>query len=150
MQSLQPIGVQNPAASVKNGRADIAHLWQLNKAFYVDNPRGSHIAALSVLRVILQTLSHEELNFLFKKNIMDAASLESVINGIYVKPSLSQMIKTLVRGFIHPAILAKLSRANSEGNRMLSHYKKYPPVYDAVKYAKWKKKADELFRIASE
>jgi len=137
-------------SSVKKGKADISTLWGLNKAFYLDNPRGSNIAALSALRVILQTLSHEELNFLFNKDIMDEASLESAINGVYVKPSLQQMIKTLTRGITHPSTLATLSRANSEGNKMLAHYKKYPAVYDSEKYAAWKKKADELFTMSSE
>lgn len=136
-------------ASVKNGKADIAHLWGLNRAFYLDNPRGADIAALSVLRVILQTLSHEELNFLFKKDIMDEVSLENAINGVYVKPSLSQMIKTLTRGIIHPSTLVKLSRASSEGNRMHAHYKKFPAVYDSENYLLWKKKADGLFSEAS-
>ncbi len=137
-------------ASADKGKADISTLWGLNKAFYLDNPRGSHIAALSALRVILQTLTHEELNFLFKKDIMDEASLESAINGIYVKPSLRQMIKTLTQGIIRPSTLATLSRAASEGNRMLAHYKKYPAVYDSEKYAEWKKRADEIFTLSSE
>jgi len=137
-------------ASVEKGEARITTLWGLNKAFYLDNPRGADIAALSLLRVILQTLSHEELNFLFNKDIMDEVSLESAINGIYVKPSLSQMIKTLTRGITHPSTLATLSRASSEGNRMHAHYKKFPPVYDAEKYAEWKKRADAIFRMSSE
>ncbi|PKL18117.1 MAG: hypothetical protein CVV49_07685 [Spirochaetae bacterium HGW-Spirochaetae-5] len=137
-------------ASANKGRADISTLWGLNKAFYLDNTRGSHIAALSALRVILQTLTHEELNFLFNKDIMDEASLESAINGVYVKPSLRQMIKTLTRGITHPSTLATLSRANSEGNKMLAHYKKYPAAYDSEKYAEWKKGADEIFHEAPE
>jgi flavin-dependent dehydrogenase len=136
-------------SSVKKGKADISTLWGLNKAFYLDNPRGSNIAALSVLRVILQTLIHEELNFLFRKDIMDEVSLESAINGVYVKPSLSQMIKTLTRCLSRPSTLAKLSRASSEGNRMFAHYKKYPAEYDALKYAEWKMRADEIFHEAS-
>jgi len=137
-------------ASVKNGKADVSLLWGLNKAFYLDNPRGSHIAALSILRVILQTLTHEELNFLFRKDIMDEKSLESAINGIYEKPTLSQMFKTLTRGIIRPSTLIKLSRASSEGNKMLAHYSRYPAAYDAKKYTEWKKIADEIFQTASE
>ncbi len=137
-------------ASVKTGKAGIADLWKLNKAFYLDNPRGSNIAALSALRVILQTLTHEELNFLFKKDLMDEKSLESAINGVYVKPSLSQIIKTLIRGITRPTTLAKLSRATSEGNRMFAHYKNFPPEYNAIKFADWKNKADKIFHEAYE
>ncbi len=135
-------GVISEAALEK--RNDLDKLWALNKKFYLDSSRGASFAALSELRIMLQTLSHEELDFLFSKDLLDAATLQDAINGIFTPPSIVKKIKAFKSGLSSPNILLKLNRAVGKAERVYKHYHSYPPTWDAAVYDQWKNKAIEL------
>jgi hypothetical protein len=90
-------------------------LWPCNYVWF--SGRGSHFAALSALKDILQDLSHEEISFLMKKGIMNSQMLTPAINGVFKGPDIAAMARTLVNGISRPGLLLKLNRANSVGKR---------------------------------
>lgn len=134
------------AAAAREGRHDLAKLWDINKKFYLDHDRGASFAALSALRTALQDLGHDNLNFLLRKDIMDRETLENAVNGIFNPPRLETKIKSLLRGLFKPSVLLKLNKAVATSTKIYQHYKHYPPVWDPPAFERWRRKTEKLFR----
>jgi digeranylgeranylglycerophospholipid reductase len=129
----------------KKGYAGIDALWSYNRRWFADSGRGANLAALGALKNILQDLSHEELAFLIKQDILSGEMLTPSINGIFYTPGPVDMIKTLVRGIGRPALLAKLNRATGAGRKVYRHYLSYPVFWSPDLFIPWMDKAARLF-----
>ena len=134
-------------SALKSGGCSLEALWPYNFGWF--SRRGNHFAALSALKEILQDLSHDEISFLMKKDIMSGEMLTPTINGIFEVPDLPTMIKTLVNGITRPGLLMKLNKATTMGKKIYKHYGKYPERWDSAAFGKWAGEAGKLFaRIA--
>jgi len=132
-------------AAASTGKNDCAALWEYNWKWFVDSKRGANYAALTALRNILQDLTHDDISFLFRKDILNDAMLTDSINGIFTLPDLPTMLKTLVGGINRPGLLLKLNAATTAGTKIFKHYLAYPPKWDAARFEDWKAKSDRLF-----
>lgn len=141
--ALWAAGVISKAAEEQ--RNDVGALWPINGKFYGKSNRGKSFAALSALRVMLQALSHSELDYLFKKNLLDASTLENAINGLFVPPGFIKTIRAL-SGIGRPALLLKLNKAVSTAVKIYKHYDEYPGKWDNALYEEWKSRAEALHR----
>jgi len=81
---------------------------------------------------------------LFTKDLLDAATLEDMINGKFRAPNLKGRAKALGSGFTDMPVLIKLNRALNIAVRVYDHYQDYPENWDSKKYYKWKIEADKL------
>ncbi|MBN1635743.1 MAG: hypothetical protein JW920_04485 [Deltaproteobacteria bacterium] len=131
--------------AAEEGKNDIAALWPYNWNWFVGSGRGANYAGLTALRNILQDLSHEDISFLFRKDIMNAEMLSASINGSFTIPDLQTMVQTLLRGISRPALLIKLNKATTLGTKILKHYREYPRAWDPVRFETWRAKAEDLF-----
>jgi len=132
-------------AATREGRSDIASLWPYNYGWFVESGRGAHYAGLTALRNSLQSLTHEEISFLFQKDIFNGEMLTPSINGIFLVPDLRTMASTLFKGLPNPGLLLKLNNATSIGTRILKHYMTYPEKWDVAAFETWRAKAERLF-----
>ncbi len=132
-------------AASKTGKVDIGALWPYNLSWFVTSGRGSNFAALTALRNILQTVSNEDNSYLFRKDIFSGEMLTASINGIFQKPTLSLMIKTLTGCIGRPGLLMKLNQATTIGTKLYKHYLNYPRSWSPERFEKWLKKANRLF-----
>ncbi len=130
-------------AALKKNDCSVKSLWPCNYVWF--SGRGSHFAALSALKDILQDLSHEEISFLMKKGIMNSKTLTPAINGVFAAPDISDISRTLTSGFSRPGLLMKLNRANSIGKKIFQHYRKYPDKWDPQVFSRWVEKARSLY-----
>ena len=135
------------ARAASSGKSDIAALWDYNWEWFTGSGRGANYAGLNALRNILQDLNHEDISFLFRRNILNAEMLTDSINGIFTQPGLKVMAQTLVRGIIRPALLLKLNKATTMGTRIFRHYMAYPSEWDHTAFTAWRIRAEELFRM---
>ncbi len=133
------------AGAAREGRHDLEKLWEINKAFYLDHDRGASLAALSALRVALQDLSHDNLSFLLRKDIMDRETMENAVNGIFKPPPPAAKIRSLWRGLARPSLLLKLNKAVTGSTKIYHHFRRYPPAWDPVLFEQWSGKARRLF-----
>ena len=131
--------------AAESGRSDIAALYPYSYGWFVESGRGASYAALTALRNSLQTLSHGEISYLFRKDILDTQMLTASINGSFLEPGLADTVKALVRGITRPGILMKLNGAISIGRKIYRHYLSYPREYDPAVFARWVARADALF-----
>jgi len=139
------LAARTVAAAARAGRSDIASLWPYNHAWFVTSGRGANYAGLTALRNSLQSLSHEEISFLFRKNIFSGEMLTPSINGTFRVPDLKTMASTLIHGISRPALLLKLNNATTLGTKILKHYLRYPEAWDAAAFEAWRAQADRLF-----
>ncbi len=119
-------------------RNDLEKLWAINRKFYLESHRGPSFAALSELRIMLQTLTHEELDFLYSQDLLDAVTLQNAVNGCFTPPGFAKKLKSLRGGLARPSILVKLNRAITSAARVYGHCRNYPPAWDAEAYRQWK------------
>ena len=133
-------------AAAKTGRNDITSLWPYNYAWFVESERGFNYAGLTALRNSLQSLTHEEISFLFQKDIFSGEMLTPSINGIFLLPDLRTMLSTLLKGITNPRLLLKLNNATTIGTKILKHYRKYPQKWDAPAFETWSETAERLFQ----
>lgn len=127
------------------GKNDCDALWDYNWKWFVGSKRGANYAALTALRNILQDLTHEDISFLFRKDILSDEMLTDSINGIFTPPDFKTMVKTVIGGITRPGLLLKLNAATTAGTKIFKHYLAYPQKYDAAKFEIWKIKSDQLF-----
>jgi flavin-dependent dehydrogenase len=132
-------------SAASRGKNDCDALWEYNWKWFVGSKRGANYAGLTAIRNILQGLSHEEISFLFRKDILSNEMLTDSINGIFTLTDIPTMIKILVGGITRPGILLKLNAATTAGAKIFKHYLAYPAVWDAAKFEAWRLKADQLF-----
>ena len=132
-------------AAAQNKKTDCDALWEYNFKWFAGSKRGANYAALTAIRNILQDLSHEELSFLFRQDILNNEMLTNSINGIFTLPDLPTMIRTLAGSITRPGILLKLNAATTAGTQIFKHYMAYPGRWDANLFEAWRLKADQLF-----
>lgn len=130
-------------AALKKGACTLENLWPYNRNWFAG--RGSHLAALSAVKEILQDLSHDEISFLMRKDIMSGEMLTPTINGVFEEPDLPTMIRTLVNGLTRPLLLMKLNRATTLGKKIYAHYRDYPATWNPSAFDEWVKKSEKLF-----
>lgn len=132
-------------AAAQKGKTGCDALWEYNCKWFTGSQRGAHYAGLNALRNILQDLTHEEISFLFRQDILSGEMLTNSINGIFTLPDLPTMLRTLARGISKPSILLKLNAATRAGTKIFKHYMAYPRQWDANIFESWRLKADQLW-----
>jgi len=132
---------------LRRGGNDIAALWPYNWKWFVESGRGAHYAALNALRNIVQDLSHEDISFLFRKDILNGEMLTASINGTFMVPDLKTMALTLGAG-VSPGrgLLLQLNKATTVGTKILKHYLKYPESWNPAAFDAWRARTDGLLR----
>lgn len=124
-------------------RNDLEKLWEINTSFYLRSSRGPSFAALAVLRDALQSFSHKELDFFYSKDLLDSATLQNAVNGIFRPLNAGQGIKALgALGRLQ--LLLRLNKAVVKAARLYRHYQNYPETWDSKGYQEWQKLAEGL------
>jgi len=139
------LAAETVVAALKNGDISIGALWSYNRKWFAGPGRGNHFAALAGLKEILQALTHEELAFLMRKDILSGEMLTPSINGIFYEPDLMTTLRTLIRGISRPGLLMQLNRATTMGKKIFNHYRHYPESWDPDTFRTWEQKARALF-----
>ena len=145
MAALWAAEVISEAAA--EGRNDLQRLWPVNVKFFLTDQRGASFAALSSLRVMLQNLTHDELDFLFVNDLLDADTLQDAVNGRFKPPGLQKKIRALTGGLKNINLLLKLNKAVSAAASLYNHYLAYPAQWNPERYRQWLEKAEKLHAI---
>lgn len=139
------LAAETVKAAVKLRDVSLAALWPYNRKWFTGPGRGNHFAALAGLKEILQSLTHAELAFLMRKEILSGEMLTPSVNGIFAEPDLATTVKTLLRGFTRPGLLMQLNKATTTAKKIFRHYQAYPEIWDPDAFKAWEQKARALF-----
>ncbi len=139
------LAAETVVAALEKGDTSIGALWSYNRKWFAGPGRGNHFAALAGLKETPQTLTHEELAFLMRKEILSGEMLTPSINGIFYEPDLATSLKSLIRGITRPGLLLQLNKATTLGKKIFHHYRHYPETWDPDTFRAWEQKARALF-----
>ncbi len=119
----------------------IRALWGYN--YNVMTSYGAEFASLDLLRMTLQVLSNEELNYALKQDLFSGEEiLEISSTGEFELPLLSMVSKAL-KGITKPNLLLDLNYLRIRMNEISKLYKKFP--MDINQFNEWKNGAIRIY-----
>ena len=104
---------------------------------------GAEFAALDLLRISLQKLSNESLNYGLEKDLLSGQEILEISSTGRVKISLFDMALKAVRGISNPKLLLDLNYLRIRMNEIIKHYKNFPKDFD--KYYSWKDNCEKIY-----
>ncbi len=104
---------------------------------------GAKQAGLDVLRMYLQLMSDDELNFLFEKKVITSADVGEIGYKGDVGSALVSKVSSAIRLLSRPSLLARLKRIKDYMDKARELYYSYPDTPDD--FRAWKAKVDGLF-----
>ena len=115
--------------------------WDYN--YSVMTSFGAEFASLDLLRMTLQVLSNEDLNFALKQDLFSGEEiLEISSSGEFELPLLSMVSKAL-KGITRPNLLLDLNYLRIRMNEISNLYKNFPT--DINHFDEWKNRAIQIY-----
>ena len=128
-------------AAFEKENFSINALWNYNHS--VMTSFGAEFASLDLLRMTLQVLSNEELNFALKQDLFSGEEiLEISSTGEFDLPILSMVSKAL-KGITKPNLLLDLNYLRIRMNEISKLYKNFPT--DINQFDEWKNRAIQIY-----
>jgi len=127
--------------ALEKGEPTIEKLWNFHHKYH--KVYGAKQAGLDILRIYLQKLSNDDLNYVISKQIVTDEELTEM--GYKAKLGAG-IINKLYRGLkllTRPTILVQLKTVKEYMDKAISHYMNYPET--PRDFEKWRKEAQELF-----
>ena len=119
----------------------IKALWNYN--YSVMTSFGAEFASLDLLRMTLQVLTNEELNFALKQDLFSGEEiLEISSTGEFELPILS-MVSKAFKGITKPNLLLDLNYLRIRMNEISKLYKNFP--MDINNFDEWKNRAIQIY-----
>ena len=116
-------------------------LWNYN--YEVMTSFGAEFASLDLLRMTLQILSNEDLNFALQQDLLSGEEiLEISSTGEFELPLISFVSKAL-KGISKPNLLLDLNYLRIRMNEISRHYKNFP--INIEKFEEWKSLAIQVY-----
>lgn len=127
--------------ALSNNDPSISGLWSYQNKYM--ELYGGKQAGLDVLRMYLQLMSDDELNFVFEKRVISSADVGEIGYKGDLSSTLISKVSSAIRLLSRPSLLARLKKVKDYMDKARELYYAYPKSPEDFK--KWKVKADELF-----
>ena len=129
------------ADAIEAGNYTLEKLWKFN--YNVMTDFGAEFAALDLLRIVLQVLTNEDLNFGLEKDLLTAGEILEIASTGSVNLSLFDMAKKAIQGIGKPKLLLDLNYLRIRMNEISKHYKNFPR--DIYNFAEWKNTTIQIY-----
>jgi geranylgeranyl reductase family protein len=127
--------------AIEKGDYSLNSLWGYN--VNVMKTLGAEFASLDLLRMVLQVLSNDELNFGLEQDLLSGEEiLEISSSGNLELPILSMLTKAF-KGISKPNLLLDLNYLRIRMNEISSIYKKFPDK--RIEFEVWKNKVIQVY-----
>ena len=127
--------------AIEKNDYSINALWEYNHR--VMTGFGAEFAALDLLRMVLQTLTNDELNFGFERDLLNGEEILEISSKGGLNLSLVNMAVKAIKGISRPDLLLDLNFLRIKMNEISRLYKNFPDVLD--KFPEWKEKAIGIY-----
>ena len=127
--------------AIEKGDYSVNSLWNYN--YDVMTSFGAEFASLDLLRMTLQILPNEELNFALQQDLLSGEEiLEISSTGEFELPVISLITKA-IKGISKPNLLLDLNYLRIRMNEISKHYKNFPTNIE--KFEDWKMRAIQVY-----
>jgi len=116
-------------------------LWDYNHK--VMTSFGAEYAPLDLLRMVLQNLTNEELNFGLSKELLTGNEILELSSSGTINIPLIDMVSKAFRGISKPNLLLDLNYLRIRMNEIAKLYKKFPSDID--KFEEWKLRVNQVY-----
>ncbi len=126
----------------ERGDLSVRGLWRYHIEFH--KAYGAKQASLDVLRMFLQTMTNEGLNFVFRTGLVDGSEVYDIGSKGLLRQSIFSKLETIMKLARKPSFLTKLAKVKSYMDRARELYLSYPE--DPSKYEQWRSLERALFK----
>jgi geranylgeranyl reductase family protein len=128
-------------AAIEKEDYSINSLWSYNKS--VMTSFGAEYASLDLLRMILQVLSNDDLNFALQQDLLSGEEILEISSTGQIDLSLLGMVTKAFKGLSKPNLLLDLNFLRIRMNEISKLYKNFPN--DIVKFEEWKSRVTQVY-----
>ncbi|MBA7486689.1 hypothetical protein ES707_22250 [subsurface metagenome] len=104
---------------------------------------GVEFASLHLLRMILQVLSNDDLNFTLQQDLLSGEEILEISSTGRIDLSLLNMVTKAFKGLSKPNLLLDLNFLRIRMNEISKLYKNFPN--DIIKFEEWKSKVTQVY-----
>ncbi|MFW9999365.1 MAG: geranylgeranyl reductase family protein [Candidatus Hodarchaeota archaeon] len=127
--------------AIENGDNSIKELWDYN--FNVMTSFGAEFASLDLLRIVLQNLSNEELNFSLERDLLSGEEILEISSTGGLNLSLINMAVKAFKGISQPNLLLDLNYLRIRMKEIAKLYKNFPKNLD--QFSNWKESVIAIY-----
>ncbi len=121
-------------------------LWSYNYKY--QSKRGAILASYDIIRRLLQSLSTEDLDGIFKSGLLTEDNFVNTFSSNTIKYDILNVMDNLVKIFSNFKLLPiglKLIQSLGDSKKVLKVYKNYPKAFEKEEFVAWQKQTDALF-----
>ncbi len=135
------IAAETIVEALEAGDASMHRLWPYQLRYH--KAYGAKQAALDVLRMFLQTMTNEGLNFVFESKIVDGYDVYDIGAKGVLRQSIFSRLSAIVRLGRKPSLLRKLIKVKNYMERARDLYLNFPSKPE--EFEAWRNREKELF-----
>ena len=128
-------------AAIEKEDYSINALWGYN--YSVMTSFGAEFASLDLLRMTLQVLSNDDLNFALQQDLLSGEEILEISSTGRMDLSLLNMVTKAFKGLSKPNLLLDLNYLRIRMNEISKLYKNFPN--DIVKFEEWKSRVTQVY-----
>jgi len=124
------------------GDVDNASLWGANKCYM--GAYGAKQASLDFLRMFLQKMSEDDLEWVMKKRIVDAEDINIMAtSGDLEEKIVTRALRLMMAAIRRPAFMSRLKALSDYMKEIKNHYLRYPDTPDGLR--EWALRRDKIY-----
>ncbi|MCK4286557.1 MAG: tryptophan 7-halogenase, partial [Candidatus Lokiarchaeota archaeon] len=127
--------------AIEENNVSINALWGYNHQVMTNF--GAEFAALDLLRIVLQTLSNDDINFGLERDLLTGEEILEISSKGELNLSIITMAKKAIKGISRPNLLLDLNFLRIKMNEINSLYKSFPDALD--RFPEWKEKVIGIY-----
>ncbi|MFX1393071.1 MAG: geranylgeranyl reductase family protein [Promethearchaeota archaeon] len=130
--------------AIQNEDCTLKKLWDYN--LEIITSFGAEFASLDLLRIALQKLPNESLNFGLEKDLLSGEEILEISSTGSVKLSIFDIASKVIKGINNPKLLLDLNYLRINMNNILKHYKSFPEdIEDINQFETWKEETNKIY-----
>jgi geranylgeranyl reductase family protein len=130
------------AEALEKGDYSLSSLWRYNTEFI--DLYGYKQPSLDIFRILLQSLTNEDLNYGLKNKIVTEEDILKTSMGAELRLSTSDKVGRVFRGMGKLSLLRKLNTVAKKMSEMKTLYQAYPT--NPKELGKWQKKVESVYK----
>ncbi|MHA2398918.1 MAG: geranylgeranyl reductase family protein [Promethearchaeota archaeon] len=128
--------------AIEKNKFSISELWDYN--YKVMTNFGAEFAALDLLRIVLQRLSNDDLNFGLERDILSGEEILEISSKGGITFSVIDMAVKAIKGISRPNLLLDLNYLRIKMNEISKLYKNFPENFSL--FSDWKEKVMGIYQ----
>jgi len=140
------IAARTITGAFNDGNLRVKRLWEYNVKY--QRKRGAVLASYDIIRRLLQSLSEENINEVFKVGLLKDENFLNTYTSNTIRYNIWEILENMRKFFGHIQMIPlgiHFLQALKDSQRAMELYKNYPEKTNNEEFTKWVKETDNLF-----